>query len=231
MNKIRLISATRLNNDDFKSQSLLAKSLSSHCPINVEPIIYTNNYASLAYSYNKEIEKSVNDPCILVFVHDDVMLLDYFWPIRVQEGLDKFDIVGVAGNKRRLAYQPGWGHKGVDNNNLVWEDDEFLSGLVAHDNVWPPKIMTHYGPVNQKVVQLDGVFLAAKSDTLLRNNIRFDPRFTFHFYDLDFSRTCDEKKLSMGTIPLAICHGGKGDMSKPEYIEMHRVYNEKWENK
>ena len=231
MNKIRLVSASRFDNDDFKSNALLAKSLSSYCPINVEPIIYTNNSLSLSEIYNNEIEKSENDPAILVFVHDDVMLLDYYWPIRVQEGLEKFDVIGVAGNKRRLPYQPGWGHKGFSNNTFVWEDDEFLSGLVAHDDTWPPKIMTHYGPTNQKVVQLDGVFLAAKSDTLLRNNIRFDQNFTFHFYDLDFSRTCEQKGLSMGTVPLAICHGGKGNMNNPEYIKMYNVYNQKWENK
>ena len=229
MYKIRIVTATRLSKEEFSNNSLLSKSLQSYYPNNVESIIYPDNSLGLPLIYNNEIEKSIDDPAILVFVHDDVMLLDYHWADRIREGLEKYDVIGVAGSKRRIPYQPGWAHKGIDGNNLVWEDDIHLSGIVAHDDTWPPKIISVYGPINQKVVQLDGVLLAAKSDTLLRNNIRFDPTFTFHFYDLDFSRTCDTNGLSLGVISLALSHGGKGNMRAPEYIKMHSLYNQKWE--
>jgi hypothetical protein len=227
----RLVTATKLNITDFNNNSLLAQSLKSYLPKQIELIVYPENSTSLGEIYNKEIENCRYDPKILLFVHDDVMLLDYFWNFRILEGLKKYDVVGVAGNKRRIPYQPSWGHSSFDGKSLVWDTDENLSGLVAHDNVWPPKIMTNYGELDQRVVQLDGVLLAAKSQTLIDKNVRFDSKFKFHFYDLDFSRTCEEKGLTLGTIMLAICHAGKGNMSAPEYIEMYKQYNEKWENK
>lgn len=229
--KIRLVTATKLNHTDFTNNSLLAQSLKSHLPNNVELIVYSENSKSLGEIYNIEIEKCVGDPKILLFVHDDVMLLDYFWNYRIIEGLEKYDVVGVAGNRRRIPYQPSWAHSNFDGNNLIWDTDDNLSGLVAHDNVWPPKIMTNYGKLDEKVVQLDGVLLAFKSQTLIDNKVRFDPQFTFHFYDLDFSRTCEMMGLNLGTIMLAICHAGKGNMSNPEYIKMYNLYNQKWENK
>jgi len=50
--------------------------------------------------------ESAADPAILVFVHDDVHLLDFYWPTRLFNGLAKFDIIGLAGNRRRVERQP-----------------------------------------------------------------------------------------------------------------------------
>jgi hypothetical protein len=41
--------------------------------------------------------------------------------------------------------------------------------------------------------------LAARSNTLAEKGLRFDPLFDFHFYDLDFCRQAELRKLRMGT--------------------------------
>ena len=38
-----------------------------------------------------------------MFVHDDVLINDFFWTQRIYAGLKDFDIVGIAGNTRRSA--------------------------------------------------------------------------------------------------------------------------------
>jgi hypothetical protein len=40
---------------------------------------------------------------------------------------------------------------------------------------------------------LDGLLLAARSETLLSNQLTFDERFDFHFYNMDFCRQAEEK--------------------------------------
>jgi hypothetical protein len=57
--------------------------------------------------YNHAIEAALVQPAILVFVHDDVYLCDFFWPERVREAVERFDVVGVAGTRLRRTRQRG----------------------------------------------------------------------------------------------------------------------------
>jgi hypothetical protein len=56
--------------------------------------------------YNRAIRESARDPATLIFIHDDLHLLDFYWPTRIVHGLAKFDVIGLAGNRRRVARQP-----------------------------------------------------------------------------------------------------------------------------
>ena len=62
----------------------------------------------LPHVYNIAIGEAKKDPAIPIFIHDDVELLDFFWPYHVLEGLKSFDVIGLAGNKRRIPGQPAW---------------------------------------------------------------------------------------------------------------------------
>jgi hypothetical protein len=62
-------------------------------------------------------------------------------------------------------------------------DHPFLSGALrqgapesSHLDVYGPMPV----PVPMPVQLLDGLFLAARADTLKRSGLRFDPRFSFH---------------------------------------------------
>jgi GT2 family glycosyltransferase len=75
---------------------------------------------------------------------------------------------------------------------------------------------------------MDGVFLAVKKATLLSHGLRFDPRFDFHFYDLDFCRTARDLGLRLGTWPIALTHQSRGGYNTPAWNEKARMYLEKW---
>jgi len=76
----------------------------------------------------------VADPAILVFVHDDVYLCDFFWRGRLREAVERFDIVGLAGNRRRMPRQPSWLFTDVRFN---WDEREYLSGAIGHGQGFP----------------------------------------------------------------------------------------------
>jgi GT2 family glycosyltransferase len=63
---------------------------------------------------------------------------------------------------------------------------------------------------------------------LQEHNVRFDPRFDFHFYDLDFCRTARQKGLRLGTWPICVTHQGKGAFGTPEWRRNHQAYLTKW---
>ena len=48
-------------------------------------------------------------------------------------------------------------------------------------------VAQRHTPPGQEVKLLDGVMLAARSNTLAEKGLRFNPLFDLHFYDLDFA--------------------------------------------
>ena len=101
--KIRLISATRKTETEFWDCAALGQSLKrvSFDP-HLHPELAFSNSAPLPVVYNQAIERADDDD-ILIFIHDDVWLDDYFFCQRVLDGLNHFDVIGVAGNTRRQA--------------------------------------------------------------------------------------------------------------------------------
>ena len=160
-----------------------------------------------------------------MFVHDDVLISDLFWAERVRDGLGQFDVVGVAGNRRRAAGQPGWVMVDLDGR---LEAPEHLSGAIGQGDTFPPERVDVFGPSGQACRLLDGVFLAADSRMLHRTGLRFDERFTFDFYDLDLCRSAEVLGLSMGTIPLSLVHASLGTLDG-DWHEAYRRYLAKWE--
>jgi GT2 family glycosyltransferase len=229
--KICIVTATREKTfEDFKTNTLLGKSLSIQTHFDIQIECFIDNKEGLSKVYNDAINRVHQQTDIIVFAHDDVALLDYYWPIRVVEALNTYDIVGVAGNSRHKINYPSWAHSHVENGNLVWDDEKYLSGSILHDSTWPPKIVSVYGDLNKEVVNLDGVFIATKSKLLSEKELIFDERFKFHFYDADFSKNAVTKGCKLGTFPLALLHAGKGNMNAPEYIVAYKEFNRKWNN-
>ena len=148
----------------------------------------TNNNEGLPTIYNRVLERARNDPAIMVFVHDDVHFCDLYWVDAILNGLHKFQILGVAGNKRRAPNQCSWAFL---DESFVMDQQENLTGALFRGPDYPPRILSFFGPVGQPVKLLDGVLLVAYSKTLIDSDIRFDERFKFHFYDLDFCRQAE----------------------------------------
>jgi GT2 family glycosyltransferase len=221
---IDIVSATRHSEAAFWSGSALGISLKRlQFDDRLRAQIAFKNHRGLPEIFNSHIAGcSENDQ--LVFVHDDVWIDDYFLADRVLEGLKVYDVIGVAGNRRRLPGQPAWAFK---DTKLTWDEKVFLSGSVGH-GTHPFGGVTSFGPVPQDCELLDGVFLAANAANLRKHNIYFDNRFDFHFYDMDFCRTARKGNLRLGTWPICLTHQSRGAFSSPEWRQKHIAYLDKW---
>jgi len=220
---IRIVSATRSERDRFSRDTLLGKSLrrlGTHSRIDLA--VSYGNRTGLPVIYNRHITEENRD-AILVFVHDDVWIDDYFFAQRIIQALNAFDVIGIAGNARGGVEQCGWLFL---ERPGYYDCKEHLSGAVAHQS----KGVSWYGPTPRRVKLLDGVFLAAHTNTLLRTGVRFDPVFDFHFYDMDFCRSATQAGLRLGTWPIAITHKSGGRFGTVEWQAAAIAYFAKWRN-
>jgi hypothetical protein len=223
--KIKLVIATRTSEADFFRTTATGRSLAFNKPSFIDLRLFPKNNYGLPKIYNQVIKESINDPATLVFSHDDIHFLDYYWCNRIQEGLTRFDIIGLAGNRRRVPKQPSWA---FTDSKFTWDQPEYLSGIVGHGKTFPPSNLSVFGEPRQKVKLLDGFLLACNSQTLLENNIFFDERFDFHFYDLDFCRQAELKNISCGTWDLSLIHESKGNLYSENWKKSYQKYLDKW---
>jgi hypothetical protein len=106
------VTATRLSKQEFFKTSRLGRSLPVYRTFpkrqTIELRLFANNQQGLPSVYNNAIEECKTDPAILIFIHDDVYLSEYYWAEHLYDALEHFDLVGLAGNKRRVPRQASW---------------------------------------------------------------------------------------------------------------------------
>jgi len=216
-----IVSATRLTATHFGDSPLGASLARIAKDRRLSPQIAYENGSGLPDIYNVRIDAAGTDD-IVVFVHDDVWIEDFYFADRIAEGLKQFDVIGLAGTTRRFPGQEDWAH-GPDGKL----DLPYLRGAIAHGTA-PLGKVGFFGPIVGECELLDGVLLAARADVLRRASVRFDPRFRFHFYDLDFCRTARAAGLRLGTWPIAMTHRSSGNPYGTEWNDALAVYREKW---
>lgn len=230
MEKIRFVCATRETREHFSDRTMLGRTLRvfERLPM-LELQLFAENGRGLAEVYNEAIEQATAHPALLVFVHDDVLIPDFYMFSQFDAAMHHFDIVGVAGNVRRVPRQPSWyftrkeaGQKGLR------DEGQYLSGAVGGGRDFSGCALNIYGPPGRPCKLLDGLLLAVRSETLHRTGLRFDPRFDFHFYDLDFCRQAEILGLRMGTWPLSVIHASGGCYDSPAWQEGYCRYLEKY---
>lgn len=221
---INMVSATRLTKEDFWGKSALGLSLLRlQFDERLKPFITYENKQGLSSVYNAGLMKAQSND-LMVFIHDDVWLDDHYFADRIIDGLETYDVLGVAGNKRRQPNQSTW--ITVDES-FTFDADEYLAGSIGIGKN-PCGVIKRFGSSPETCELMDGVLLATKRDLLIKNSCYFDPRFDFHFYDLDFCRTARSKNLNLGTWPISLTHQGEGVFGTPSWIEMYQRYIEKW---
>ena len=223
--KFRFVCATRVGRDEFFEKTALGRSLALYNAPFVDVALFDNNTRGLPAIYNEAVRQSSADPAVLIFSHDDVHLCDFFWAAHVLNGLKMFDIVGVAGNARRLPGQPAWC---FTDATFTWDTSGSLSGSVAHGIGFPPANLSRFGPPGRAVKLLDGCFLGVHSETLRATGLSFDETFDFHFYDMDFCRQAESKGLRMGTCATSTVHESPGGFGTAAWQENYRKYLGKW---
>jgi GT2 family glycosyltransferase len=227
MRKVLIVAATKMSKVNFERYSYLGLSLRrlSTDPA-IESAVCYENTAPLANTYNQLILEPHHDK-LLLFVHDDVWIDDYWLSTRLEEALSAFDVIGLAGNTRQVPGQPAWAFPKVLGQ---WDSPENLSGRVCHLSSRLGEQVSVFGPSGKPCKLLDGCFLAARADRLLEQGIKFDPQFAFHFYDMDFCRAAEECGLALGTWPIAITHASGGAFGSPEWKTSYELYQRKWKD-
>lgn len=226
---LTVVTATRLSLEAFQRVSLLGRSLprlGELQPLGLK--LAHGNTRPLGELYNAAIDQAAPED-VLIFVHDDVYVDDWLLAQRVQEALQQFDVVGVAGNTRVQHRQVTWhlqpeaDQPGVPS---VW-DHGHLSGAICHGPAQGK--LSVYGPAPRAVRLLDGVFLAGRAGVLQRAGVRFDPALGFHFYDLDFCLCAHQAGLRLGTWPIALTHAsGGGSIGSQAWRESREAFRNKW---
>lgn len=167
-----------------------------------------NNTTKLSEIYNRYITPEYKD-CIVVFVHDDVTFNVLATAYELDQALTDNDVIGLAGCTTANISQPALWH--------IMGPRNCLSGAVAHPIARDAKeiFMSAYGPYPQRCVMMDGLFLAAKVNSLLQSNVKFDTKnpAIAHFYDLDFCLSCNKAKLKLTTWPIYVTHRSPGLLS------------------
>jgi hypothetical protein len=143
--RIEIVSATRHPAAVFWKESALGASLRRMAyDMRVTSRILAANTQGLPTVYNSRIEAD-DSAEILVFMHDDVWIDDFMIVDRVLDGLAQFDLIGIAGNRRRLPNQITWpgGELGDGPTGSYWP---FLSGAIAHGKEAFSGFSILYGP-------------------------------------------------------------------------------------
>ena len=219
---IEVISATRLGRDQFEASPLGLSLKRIAADKRLKPKIAFANTRGLGTVYNAALAAAQDD--FVLFVHDDVWLEDFYLTDRLLEGLKQFDIVGLAGNTRVAPGHESWAH--VPGTQRL--DLPHLRGAIAHGDA-PLGKVGFFGPIIGEVELLDGVFIAARRKRLIETGVRFDERFAFHFYDLDFCRTARAKGLHLGTWPISVTHRSTGNPDSDAWKAGLTEYQAKWD--
>jgi GT2 family glycosyltransferase len=212
---LEIVAATRSAEAEFATMPLGRSLHRLRFDERVTGRISLRNTQGLPEVYNSAIRQSTAD--ILIFVHDDVWIETLFLADTVASGLAEFDVIGIAGNRRRRPDQWAWGGP----------EPRDRSGAIGHGD-GPLGSVTWFGSTPAECELLDGVLLAASPALLRRHDVVFDPRFRFHFYDLDFCRTARQRGLRLGTWPLSITHASVGAFTSPEWGAAREEYRAKW---
>jgi predicted O-linked N-acetylglucosamine transferase (SPINDLY family)/acetyltransferase-like isoleucine patch superfamily enzyme/GT2 family glycosyltransferase len=223
---VEIISATKLSEIDFWEKSALGLSLRRHLKKDARLSLKVafDNSRGLSEIFNESINQA-DDNAILVFIHDDVWIDEAEFVDSVIKGLENFDVIGVAGNKRRVPLQPGWLFL---DTKFTRDNKDNVSGQIAHGRD-AFGVIGVFGETPSECELLDGVFLATTKSILVENNVWFDNQFDFHFYDLDFCRTARKSGLRLGTWIIKLTHQSSGNFGSKHWLEKYQSYINKWE--
>lgn len=226
MKKIYIVSATRVPNAEaFYTSTRLGVCLDRHSSsfdITEREIIYGNK-AGLSEVYNRTLERVSEiedvDDWLIAFAHDDLSIDDVAFHDKLEKAAERFDVIGLAGADFEDKQIPSAWHLG---------DKRGWSGAVAHtrDNLtW----MSSFGVMPRPVSVIDGLFIAIKLKSVVDSGLRFDERFTFHHYDLDFCLSARAFGLKVGVIPLWVTHASLGDgINTDAWRRSADIFIEKW---
>ncbi|MCL2074850.1 MAG: glycosyltransferase family protein [Betaproteobacteria bacterium] len=181
-------------------------------------IIGVHDAKSLAEGYNRALRRARGD--IAIFSHDDILILDPDFGLKISSRLQDFDILGFAGTRRVIAEK--WWNAGL----------ALSYGAVANPygsdfqlSVWSVEPW----PVADNIQGIDGLCIMARREVAEETGFDETTFDGFHLYDLDFSFSAWKAGRKLGVCSdIPIIHASTGDYGKEHshygrlFIEKHR---------
>lgn len=221
MKDVILVSMTKTSPLDFLSTPL-GRTFSRVKNLADTRITY-HNTAGCSEVYNRFLIDEYADK-ILMFVHDDVYLEDYWVVQRVNDALLYYDVVGIVGQ----GYPFPATQWDVDGNEGVIA--HWSKGTVAMGASPTESKLSFNAESPAECFALDGQFMAMNMEKVLESKVKFDNRFAFGFYDTDFCRTATQCGLKIGVWPIVATHVSSGRAFGTEmWFREMAIYKEKWD--
>jgi hypothetical protein len=181
---------------------------------------FENNRRGLPDCYNEYLNKLAGTDLVVVLAHADVTVADVFVREKLTHAAKTFSVVGLAGS--------AYFDLQLQTPSYEWEiwPQQYLSGAV--EQVLRNGLTSWFslGPTPRRCVVLDGLFLAI--DMRAIGNVRFDSRFSFHLYDIDFCLSAHLQSLVLGTTNVYVQHASCGNFDSLEYRQAVEVFRTKW---
>jgi hypothetical protein len=167
----------------------------------------------------------------VVFCHDDITIQDHYWIEKLEKQFSKgYGVVGLAGTKQCVIKDKNLWH--LMNNVKPFHD---ASGRVGHYKEEDPAkgyFWSNFGPTPQRVILLDGLFLAVDLKLAVERELKFDENnpARFHHYDLDFSLSANSKKIKLTTCDISVIHKSHGlkSLDHPEWNAGNGWFKQKY---
>jgi GT2 family glycosyltransferase len=218
-----LASSTRETSEkDFFEKTWLGKSLSRLNSPEVKPVLALGRKDGLSKFYN-EVIANHPDAAAIVTMHDDMCIADLWFVEKLLLAVDEFDVVGLCGCRTPK-----------DEAHTAWfsaphnPSGQIATSMRTSEDAVFSAALVNFGVTPARSASMDGVMLAFKPSKLGAH--RFDERFLYHHYDVDFTLSADKRGLKVGTWPIFTIHvscAGDGYQSR-SFRESTELFSEKW---
>lgn len=204
MKPILIICCSR---EEDKRTLRLYSSLKGFDTKEVRVIYHTGNVTALPEIYNRYINyETMRKHDIVLFVHDDLYIDDYKLRGKLYNSIQQYDIVGIAGATKLSIKAPTLWH--------IMSPPDARRGFVHHpveirEDVWANKCSS-YGYTPDRVIVIDGLFMAVNLRSVLKTEWIFNEQFDFHHYDLASCLDAHKLGLKIGVTPIHTIHSSPG---------------------
>ena len=176
---------------------------------------------SIFSGYKRAFERAKpEDNDIIILCHDDIEILSskehFAASLSHRLGDNRTGFVGVAGTTHLSNDAIWWNHH-------LWSQGKHR-GLVYHGKTLEDAKSTYYGQ-NDKVLVLDGLFLAAKARVLKDIGLE-KPEYLegdWDFYDIHYTFTANLKGYNNYVVPIFILHNSHGELAGRDSWHKNRV--------
>jgi hypothetical protein len=172
-------------------------------------IIGIHDARSLAEGYNRGLKRSSGE--IVIFSHDDILILDPAFGQKIRERLRDFDILGFSGTRRVISGRWFGAGRGWVHGVVAHRHNDSISLSVYGISPWP---------VIADIQAIDGMCMMARRTAALETGFDEAAFDDFHLYDLDFSYSAWRAGKELGVccdIPVIHESSGTYGQAQKEY--------------